>query len=82
MHDSPVWSSPTLRSVCGVVERSRHVRISVEAIEQVASWMAAVGRTLAECYGSGTHRFVADCAHTMYAGGNGLLEQLVVEFPR
>ena len=40
MHDSPVWSSPVLRSVRGVVERSLHVRTSVEAIEQVASWMA------------------------------------------
>ena len=40
MYESPVWSSPVLRSVRGVVERSRHVRTSVEAIEQVASWMA------------------------------------------
>ena len=40
MHDSPVWSSPVLRSVRGVVERSRHVRTSVEAIDRVASWMA------------------------------------------
>lgn len=193
MQDSPVWSSPVLRSVGGVVERSRHVRTSVEAIEQVASWMAyeefsfpsgavdgavsiraepaeiidvsffyavmnfaftdfdtgvkfassyqgrtwsdsegmfacvnraldegvpltdgaylaeitradlgrvfsgniqipmldervellnAAGRTLAEGYGGSAHRFVANCAPAMYADGNGLLERLVVEFPR
>ena len=40
MPESPVWSSPVLRSVRGVVDRSRHVHTSVEAIEQVASWMA------------------------------------------
>ena len=193
MPESPVWLSPVLRSVRGVVERSRHVRTSVEAIERVASWMAfeefafpsgpvdgafsgrtdpaeiidvsffyavmnfaftdfdsgvkfaveyrgrtwsdsegmfacvaqalddgvpltdgaylaeinraelsrvfsgnieipmlderveilnTAGRTLADCYGGRTHRFVADCAPAMYADGNGLLERLVVEFPR
>ena len=40
MHESPVWTSPVLRSVRGVVARSRHVRTSVEAVERVASWMA------------------------------------------
>ena len=188
-----MWSSPVLRSVRGVVERSRHVRTSVETIEQVASWMAyeefafpsgaidgalsgrtdpaeiidvsffyavmnfaftdfdsgvkfaaaykgrawsdsegmfacvnraldtgvpltdgaylaeidraelarvfsgnieipmlderveilnAAGRTLAERYGGAAHQFVAECAPTMYADGNGLLERLVAEFPR
>lgn len=193
MHESPVWNSPVLRSVHGVVDRSRHVRTSVEAIEQMASWMAfeefafpsgpvdgafsdrtdpaeiidvsffyavmnfaftdfdsgvkfaadyggrtwsdsegmfasvnraldegvpltdgaclaeinraelghvfsgnieipmlderlqilnAAGRTLVERYDGSAHRFVADCAPAMYADGNGLLERLVVEFPR
>lgn len=193
MPESPVWSSPVLRSVRGVVDRSRHVRTSVEAAEQVASWMAfeefafpsgpvdgvfsdrtdpaeiidvsffyavmnfaftdfdtgvkfaadyqgrtwsdsegmfacvtqalddgvpltngvylaeinrselsrmfsgnieipmlderveilnATGQVLAERYGGAAHRFVADCAPAMYADGNGLLERLVVEFPR
>ena len=193
MHESPVWTSPVLRSVREVVDRSRHVRTSVEAIEQVASWMAfeefalpsgpvdgafsdrndpaeiidvsffyavmnfaftdfdsgvkfaadykgrtwsdsegmfacvnraldegvpltdgaylaeinraelgrvfsgnieipmlderveilnAAGQVLAERYDGSAHRFVADCAAAMYADGNGLLERLVVEFPR
>ena len=193
MHDSPVWSSPVLQSVAGVVERSRHVTTSFEAVERVASWMAyeeftfpsgamdadfsdrtdpaeiidvsffyavmnfafsdfdtgvkfatthmgrewsdseamfacvnraldagipltdgaylaemdgddlaavfdgnipipmahdrvailnAAGATLAEHYGGAAHRFVADCVPAMYAGGDGLLERLVSEFPR
>ena len=193
MADSPVWSSPVLQSVCGVVGRSSHVTTHVEAIERVASWMAyeeftfpsgpidgafsdrsdpaeiidvsffyavlnfafsdfdtgvkfattyrgrewsdseamfacvnralaggvplldggflaaldrndlagvfrgnieipmlderveilnAAGATLTERYGGAAHRFVADCAPAMYAGGDGLLERLVVEFPR
>ncbi|MDE0652788.1 MAG: hypothetical protein OXI26_03990 [bacterium] len=193
MHDSEVWSSPVLRSVVGVTERSRHVTTHVEAVERVASWMAyeeftfpsgsmdgafsdrtdpdevidvsffyavlnfafsdfdtgvkfattymgrewsdseamfacvnralaegvalldggflaeldrddlagvfsgnieipmiderveilnAAGRTLTERYGGSAHRFVADCAPAMYAGGDGLMERLVVEFPR
>ena len=193
MHDSPVWSSSVLQSVCGVIERSRHVATSVEAVERVASWMAyeefnfpsgamdgafsdrtdpaeiidvsffyavmnfafsdfdtgvkfatthmgrdwsdseamfacvnraldagipltrrrlpgprsigddlaavfsgnieipmlderveilnAAGRTLAERYGGAAHRFVADCAPAMYAGGDGLMERLVVRVP-
>ncbi|MXZ86914.1 MAG: hypothetical protein F4Z02_14830 [Acidimicrobiia bacterium] len=40
MPESPVWTSPVLRSVRGVVDRTRHVHTSVKAIEQVASWMA------------------------------------------
>ena len=193
MHDSPVWSSSVLQSVTGVVERSRHVTTSVDALERVASWMgyeefnfpsgamdgafsdrtdpaeiidvsffyavmnfafsdfgtgvkfattqdgrtwsdseamfacvnralaagvplldggylaemgrddlAAVfsgnieipmlderveilneaGSRLAERYEGAAHRFVADCAPAMYAGGDGLMERLVVEFPR
>ena len=40
MVDSPVWSSPVLQSVSGVIERSRHVTTHVDALERVASWMA------------------------------------------
>ena len=193
MHDSPVWSSPVLQSVVGVIERSHHVETSAEAVERVASWMAyeefsfpsgamdgafsdrtdpaeiidvsffyavmnfafsdfdtgvkfatteqgrtwsdseamfacvnralaagiplldggylagmgrddlaavfsgnipipmlderveilnEAGSTLAERYEGAPHRFVADCAPAMYAGGDGLMERLVVEFPR
>ena len=40
MPESPVWSSPVLGSVRGVIDRSQHVRTSVEGIEIIASWMA------------------------------------------
>jgi hypothetical protein len=42
----------------------------------------AVGHALAETYGGRFHRFTASCAPRLYDGGNGLLERLVVEFPR
>jgi hypothetical protein len=41
-----------------------------------------VGRVLAESYGGRFHRFTASCAPRLYAGGDGLLERLVSEFPR
>jgi hypothetical protein len=41
-----------------------------------------IGGTLVERYDGRFHRFVASCAPAMYAGGDGLLERLVAEFPR
>lgn len=41
-----------------------------------------VGRVLAESYEGRFHRFTTSCAPRLYDGGNGLLERLVVEFPR
>ena len=41
-----------------------------------------VGRVLAETYDGRFHRFTASCAPRLYAGGDGLLERLVSEFPR
>jgi hypothetical protein len=37
---SQIWESPVLQSVLPVVDASQHVRISEEAIRQVAKWMA------------------------------------------
>ena len=34
------WDGTVLRSVLGVVERSRHVRTSPDAVDRVAGWMA------------------------------------------
>ena len=42
----------------------------------------ATGTTLVQRYEGRFHRFVAACAPAMYAGGDGLLERLVEEFPR
>jgi len=37
---SQIWESPVLQSVLPVVDAPQHVRISEEAIRQVAKWMA------------------------------------------
>ncbi|NCW43868.1 MAG: hypothetical protein EBV94_07095, partial [Actinobacteria bacterium] len=41
-----------------------------------------VGRVLVEKFEGSYHNFVRSCAPRLYAGGEGLLERLVVEFPR
>lgn len=41
-----------------------------------------IGRTLTDHYDGAFHRFVSSCAPAMYADGDGLLERLLVEFPR
>lgn len=56
--------------------------IEIPMLDERVEILNAAGQTLAEHYGGGAHRFVADCAPAMYADGNGLLERLVVEFPR
>lgn len=41
-----------------------------------------VGRALAASHQGRFHRFVATCSPRLYDGGSGLLERLVVDFPR
>lgn len=41
-----------------------------------------IGETLVERYEGRFRNFVAACAPAMYAGGDGLLDRLVAEFPR
>ena len=40
VRESQIWESPVLQSVLPVVDAPQHVRISEEAIRQVATWMA------------------------------------------
>ena len=56
--------------------------IEIPMIDERVEILNEAGRTLREHYGGAAHRFVADCAPAMYAGGDGLMERLVVEFPR
>ncbi|MCY4102725.1 MAG: hypothetical protein OXG55_05585 [bacterium] len=56
--------------------------IEIPMIDERVEILNEAGRTLSEHYGGAAHRFVADCAPAMYAGGDGLMERLVVEFPR
>ena len=41
-----------------------------------------VGEVLIDRYEGRFHRFVRSCAPAMYADGEGLMERLIVEFPR
>ena len=56
--------------------------IEIPMLDERVEILNTAGGTLSERYGGAAHRFVADCAPAMYAGGDGLLERLVVEFPR
>jgi hypothetical protein len=56
--------------------------IEIPMIDERVEILNAAGATLADRYGGAAHRFVADCAPAMYAGGDGLMERLVAEFPR
>jgi hypothetical protein len=47
-----------------------------------ASVLNGVGAVLEERYGGRFHRFIQSCAPAVYADGDGLLERLVLEFPR
>ncbi len=47
-----------------------------------ASILNTIGSTLVDNYGGRFHRFVDSCAPAMYHDGDGLLERLVVDFPR
>jgi len=56
--------------------------IEIPMLGERVTILNAIGETLVERYGGRFHAFVADCAPAMYAGGDGLLERLVAEFPR
>jgi len=47
-----------------------------------AEILRGIGEVLSERYDGHFHRFLADCPPRLYAGGKGLLERLVGEFPR
>jgi hypothetical protein len=51
-------------------------------LDERVTALNAVGATLTEKYDGKWHRWVASCAPALYAGGDGLLERLVTEFPR
>ena len=56
--------------------------IEIPMLDERVEILNEAGSRLAERYEGAAHRFVADCAPAMYAGGDGLMERLVVEFPR
>ncbi|MEX2323166.1 MAG: queuosine salvage family protein [Acidimicrobiia bacterium] len=56
--------------------------VTMPMLDERASVLNAVGAILEERYGGRFHRFIPSCAPAVYADGDGLLERLIVEFPR
>jgi len=56
--------------------------IEMPMLDERVVALNTVGTTLSEKYDGKWHRWVASCAPALYAGGDGLLERLVTEFPR
>ena len=56
--------------------------IEMPMLDERAEVLNEAGSVLVDRYGGRFHHFVRSCAPAMYAGGDGLLERLVVEFPR
>jgi len=56
--------------------------IEMPMLDERVEILNEVGATLVDRYDGRFHRFVRDCAPAMYADGDGLLERLVLEFPR
>ena len=64
------------------LEHILHGNIEMPMLDERQEILNDVGAVLVDRYGGRFHRFVRDCAPAMYAGGDGLLERLIVEFPR
>ena len=56
--------------------------IEMPMLDERTEILNDVGTVLVDRYQGRFHHFVRSCAPAMYAGGDGLLERLVVEFPR
>lgn len=56
--------------------------IEMPMLDERAQILNAIGAVLVDRYHGRFHEFVGDCAPAMYAAGDGLLERLIVEFPR
>ena len=56
--------------------------IEMPMLEERTGILNEVGTVLVDRYQGRFHHFVRNCAPAMYAGGDGLLERLIVEFPR
>ena len=56
--------------------------IEMPMLDERVVALNTVGATLSEKYDGKWHRWVTSCAPALYAGGDGLLERLVTEFPR
>lgn len=80
---TPVLDGAYLASVTADdLDRIFRGTIAMPMLDERASVLNAAGRVLEERFDGRFHRFIQSCAPAVYADGEGLLERLVVEFPR
>lgn len=56
--------------------------IEMPMLDEKLEVLNAVGRTLAERYDGFYHNFLETCSPRLFDGGKGLVDRLIVEFPR
>ncbi|HEX5631259.1 MAG TPA: queuosine salvage family protein [Acidimicrobiia bacterium] len=56
--------------------------IPMPMLDERAEVLNSIGAVLVDRFQGRFHNFIRSCAPAMYAGGEGLLERLTVEFPR
>ena len=79
----PVFEGEYLATVTrDDLDRIFQGNIEMPMLEERAAILNEVGATLVGEHQGRYHRFVRACPPVMYAGGEGILERLVVEFPR
>ena len=64
------------------LERIFAGNIEMPMLDERVEILNQVGAKLAADHGGRFHRFIRSCPQYMYAAGDGVLERLVVEFPR
>ena len=64
------------------LDRTFRGSITIPMLEERAAILNAIGVALVERHQGRFHNFIRSCAPAMYAGGEGLLERLIAEFPR
>lgn len=79
----PVFDGKFLATVTRAdLERLFDGNIEMPMLDERVAILNEVGAVLVDRYEGRFHRFVGSCPSAMFAGGDGLLERLVVEFPR
>ena len=82
-NDIPILHGEYLASITrSDLEHIFRGNIEMPMLDERQEILNNVGAVLVDRHGGRFHRFVRDCAPAMYAGGDGLLERLVTEFPR
>ena len=83
VNEIPVLSGEFLASITRTdLENIFRGNIEMPMFDERLEILNEIGAALVDRYQGRFHRFVRDCAPAMYAGGDGLLERLIAEFPR